>query len=49
MAKMIIGHLTVMCLATWPCIGSEAGGDLVLVQTSLLFICKYKLVSIRRE
>ena len=28
-------------------IGSEAGGDLVVIQTSPLFICKCKLVSIR--
>ena len=42
-----IGHFTVVCLVTWPWIGSEAGGDLVLIQTSLLFICKCKLVSIR--
>ena len=26
--------------------GSKAAGDLVLIQTSLLFLCKYKLVSI---
>ena len=26
---------------------SEAGGDLALIQTSLLFPCKYQLVSIR--
>ena len=25
---------------TWPWVGSEAGGDLVLIQTSLLFICR---------
>ena len=42
-----IGHFTVVCFVTWPCVGSEAGGDLVLIQTSLLFICKCKLVSIR--
>ena len=42
-----IGHFTVVCLVTWPWIGSEAGGDLVLIQTSLVFICKCKLVSIR--
>ena len=42
-----IGLFTVVCLVTWPCIGSEAGSDLVLIQTSLLFICKCKLVSIR--
>ena len=35
-----IGHFTVVCLVTWPWIGSEAGGDLVLMQTSLLFICR---------
>ena len=29
----IIGHFTVVCLVTWPWIGSEAGGDLVLIQT----------------
>ena len=36
----VIGHFTVVCLVTWPWIGSEAGGDLVLIQVSLLFICK---------
>ena len=29
-----------LCLVTWPWIGSEDGGDLALIQTSLLFICK---------
>ena len=28
-----IGHFTVVCLVTWPLSGSEAGGDLVLIQT----------------
>ena len=42
-----IGHFTVMCFVTWPWIESEAGGDLVLIQTSLFFICKYKLVNMR--
>ena len=42
-----IGHFTVVCLVTWPWIGSEAGGDLILIQTSLLFICKFQLVSRR--
>ena len=32
---------------TWPLSGSETGGDLVLIQTLLLFICKCKLVSMR--
>ena len=40
------GHFTVVCLVTWPCIGSEAGSDLVLIQTSMFFICNCKLVSI---
>ena len=42
-----IAHFTVVCLVTWPWIGSEAGVNFVLIQTSLLFICKCKLVSIR--
>ena len=29
---------TVVFLVTWPWIGSEAGDDLVLIQTSLLFL-----------
>ena len=35
-----MGHFTVVSLVTWHWIGSEAGGDLVLIQTSLLFICR---------
>ena len=34
-----IGHLTVVCSLPWPLNGSEAGSDLVLLQT-LLLICK---------
>ena len=37
---LLIGHFTVVCLVTWPLSGSEAGGDLVLIQTLLLFTCK---------
>ena len=36
-------NFTVMCLVTWPWIGSEAGSDLVVMQTSLLLKCNYKL------
>ena len=43
----VIGHFTVVCVANWPWGGSEAGGDLVLIQTSLLFFCKCELVSTR--
>ena len=35
-----IDHSTVVGLETWPLNGSEAGGDLVLIQTSLLLLCK---------
>ena len=40
-----IVQFTVVCLVTWPSSGSEAGVDLVWIQTLLLFISKYKLVS----
>ena len=36
----VMGHFTVVGLVTWPLSGSEAGGDLVLIQTHLLFKCK---------
>ena len=35
----------VLSVLAW--IESEAGVDLVLIETSLLFLCKCKLVSIR--
>ena len=35
-----IDHFTVVSLVTWPLNGSEAGVDLVLIQTSLLLLCK---------
>ena len=34
-----IAHFTVSCLVTRPLNESEAGGDLVLIETSLLFSC----------
>ena len=43
-----IGHFTVVCfnsVLAW--IESEAGVDLVLIETSLLFLCKCQLVSKR--
>ena len=36
----LIDHFTVLCSVTWPLNGSEAGGDLVLIQTSLFLLCK---------
>ena len=38
--KSQIDHFTVVCSVTWPLNGSEAGGDLVLIQASLLLLCK---------
>ena len=41
-----IDHFTVVCLVAWPLNESEAGVDLVLIEPSLLFICKLLLISI---
>ena len=38
--RFSIDHFTVVCLVTWPLDGSEARVDLVLIQTSLLLLCK---------
>ena len=35
--QFTIGHFTVVCSVTWPLNGSEAGGDLALIQTSPLY------------
>ena len=43
-----IDHFTVVCLVAWPLNESEAGVDLVLIETLLLFICKFLLISTRR-
>ena len=40
-----IDHFTVVCLVAWPLNESEAGVDLVLIETLLLFICKFLLNS----
>ena len=36
----VIDHFTVVCSVTWPLHGSEAGGDLALIQTSRHLSCK---------
>ena len=36
----VIDHFTVVSSVTWPLNGNESGGDLVLIQTSLLLLCK---------
>ena len=35
-----IDHFTVVGLVNWPLNGSEAGVELVLIQTSLFLLCK---------
>ena len=40
--RVIIAHtnyFTVVCLVTWPLNESEAGGNLALIETSLLLLC----------
>ena len=37
--KLWIDHFTVVCLGVWPLNESEAGGEIVLIETSLLFSC----------
>ena len=34
----IINHFTVACSVAWPLNESEAGGDIVLIETFLLFL-----------
>ena len=43
----VINHFTVVCLVAWPLNESEAGVDLILIETSLLLLCKFLLISIR--
>ena len=40
-ATILIVHLTVVCLVTWP----MNGVDLVLIEPLLLFLCKFLLIS----
>ena len=36
---LVVDHFRVSCLVAWPLNESEAGGDLVLIETYLLFSC----------
>ena len=45
--SQVIDHFTVVCLVAWPLNESEAEVDLVLIETLLLFICKFLLISMR--
>ena len=42
-----LSHFTVVCLVAWPLNGNENGGDLVLIEILLLFLCKSLLISMR--
>ena len=39
--------IELMCLVVWPLNECEAGVDLVLIETSLLFLRKFLLISMR--
>ena len=43
----VLDHFTVVCLVAWPLDENEAGGDLVLIEISLLFVCKFLLINMR--
>ena len=45
--KLLIDHFTVVCLVAWPLNENEAEGDLVLIETSPLCLCKLLLTSMR--
>ena len=42
----VIDHFTAVSLVTWPLNGSKAGGDLVLIQTSLHLSCKLTVMQL---
>ena len=44
---LVTDHFTVMYLVAWPLNENNAGGDLVLIETSLLFLCQFLLISMR--
>ena len=44
-ARVAIDHFTVVCLVTWPLNECEAGVDLALIETSLLFFLRLILLS----
>ena len=41
MGNFRIKHFTVVCLVAWSLCENEAGGDLVLTETSLRFLLNY--------
>ena len=46
--QQIVHNFTIVCLVTGPLNESEAGGDLVMIETSLLLLCEFLLMRMRR-
>ena len=44
---LTIDHFTAVCLVAWPFNENEAGSDLVLIEISWLFLCKFLLINMR--
>ena len=42
--RFAIDYFTVVCLVAWPLNESEAGVDLVLIETSLLLLCNFLII-----
>ena len=40
-----IDHFTIVCLVAWPFNESKVGCDLALIETLLLFLCKFLLIT----
>ena len=45
---LLINHFTVVCLVAWPLNESEAEVDIVSIETSVLFLRKFVLISSRK-
>ena len=46
--EVSIDYFTVVCLVTWPFNKSEAEGDLVMIETLKLLLCKFLLIISKR-
>ena len=43
----MLDHFTVVHPVSWPWSESDAGVDFALIETSLLFLCKFLLIDMR--
>ena len=46
--EVSIDYFTVVCLVTWPFNESEDEGDLVMIETLKLLLCKFLLIISKR-